>query len=373
MTSQKRGSILRFLGMALPFIAVASMTMAEGPTISGYVETNWIQDLNNPISGQTTLQGYYNDNDGDINSNAHIAIAGPIGDKATYAVEIDAGNEAKLTSADDDIDIQEAYLTYTGDSKLGFKVGKFATFQGIEVLEAPANPTISRGYLYGLAECFTHVGGVATYVLGKLDFAAGVVNGWDLNDDNNDSKTAVWKVGFSGGDPLALTLSGYHGAEQAETDDDLSTALVNENTDTSGNLRSNVDLTGVTKLIPMVDLWFQFNYGQEDAVVDKDGDTVNDDLGKWSGAGIQPIVKFGEKFSIGARAEYFADPDGARTGTDDLTATNFTITPSFAFVPGVIVRAEYRYDRANKKIWVDDKGTMEDTANTVGLQFIGQF
>jgi hypothetical protein len=75
--------------------------------------------------------------------------------------------------------------------------------------------------------------------------------------------------------------------------------------------------------------------------------------------------------------EYFADPDGARTlaagGAKNLAATNFTVTPSYVITEGVLIRAEYRYDTANKKIWFDDAGKAEDNASTVGLQFIGQF
>lgn len=374
MITLNRGNVHRLLGTLLPFALTAGVALAEAPVVSGYVETNTIYYLNKPMSAMNALRTYYDNPDRDFNNNAHLAFTGKLGEQAAYTVEIDAGSEARLTSGDTStgvpFDIQEAYLTYAGASKLGMKVGKFATFQGIEVLEGPMNPTISRGYLYGLAECFTHVGGVATYAAGPLDFAAGLVNGWDLNNDNNDSKTAVWKVGFAGGDPLALTLSGYHGPEQAELAYTGATS-----TNTSGNDRSNIDLTGVTKVIPKVDLWFQLHYGQEERVTGFDamGTSSVISLGKWSGFGIQPVVKLSDKVTIGARAEYFADPDGARTGVDDVSAVNYTITPGYMFTENVGAKAEFRVDQSNKKIWVDDEGTAEDSTSSVGLQFYAIF
>lgn len=369
MSTYIRGIIATSLGAVVSLCLIAGVSSAEGPKISGYVETNTMYNFSSPVTGSTPLRTYYDNMDRDINSNAHLAITGNLNDQAAYTVEIDAGNEATLTSADDDFDIQEAYLTYTSASKLGFKAGKFATYQGIEVLEGPLNPTISRGYLYGLAECFTHVGGVATYALGKLDFAAGAVNGWDLNNDNNDSKTLVWKVGYSGGDPLALTLSGYHGPEQAET------VFTSSRTNSSGDNRTNIDLTGVTKLIPKVDLWFQLNYGQEEMVAgfDEGGTAGTISLGKWSGFGIQPVVKVTDKFTVGARVEYFADSDGARTGTDDLSATNITVTPGYMLTENLGLKGELRQDKANKKIFVDDKGTAKDSATSLGVQVYALF
>ncbi len=366
MIKLRRG-MFRFLA-ALPLLGLtAGASFAEGPTVSGYVDTNWSQNTSMPADKTTTLRSYDNP-DGNINNNAHVAITGSLGEQAAYVVEIDAGHEAVITSAGAEFDIQEAYLTYVSASKLGIKVGKFATFQGIEVLEGPMNPTITRGYLYGIAECFTHSGGVLTYVAGKLDFAAGVINGMDVPNDNNDSKTFAWKVGYSGGDPLALTLSGYHGAEQSES------VFTSSRTNTSGNIRTNIDVTGITKLIPKVDLWFQAHYGQEEMVTRFDEFGVaGTGLGKWSGFGIQPVVKISDKFSVGGRVEYFADPDGAKTATDDFSSTNFTVTPGYMLTDKVGVKAEYRYDMANKKVFDDEDGTLEDTASSIGLQFYAIF
>src|SRR5688572_23077844 len=109
----------KLIGAALLMATSVTAALAEAPVVSGYVETNWGYNAERPMSRTTDLRFYYDDMDRDINSNAHLAFIGKLGDQAGYTVEIDAGNEAALTSADDDFDIQEAYLTYVSASKLG--------------------------------------------------------------------------------------------------------------------------------------------------------------------------------------------------------------------------------------------------------------
>jgi hypothetical protein len=132
-------------------------------------------------------------------------------------------------------------------------------------------------------------------------------------------------------------------------------------------------LTVLTKLIPKVDLYLQGNYGTEAQVADKDGDTVNDDRGQWSGAGIQPVIHFCDKFSVGARLEYFDDGDGVRAGTQSASYTNLTLTPGYKVTDNILVRAEYRWDSSNKKVWVNDKGVAKDSSSSAALQFVVSF
>ncbi len=373
MKSTTRGSILRLTGMLLPFVSVAGYAMAEGPTISGYVDTQYGYNFLKPITGTTALRSY-DAQDNNIANTAHLSLMGTFGEGIGYAVDLDAGHDATTTAGpagSSGVVLQEAYITYASASKIGFKVGKFATYQGIEVIETNANPTISRGYLFGLAEPFTHVGGVATFVLGKLDFAAGVVNGWDQANDNNQAKTIVAKVGLSLGDTLMATLSGYHGAEQSQVTSTTAVSGLTVITDgRSGAMRDSIDLTMLTKLIPHVDLFLQGNYGTESQIVDLDGDGTADDRATWMGAGIQPIVHLSDKFTIGGRVEYFYDDQGARSGINDFATTNITITPGYKITDNIQVRAELRSDTANKKAWVDDKGVAKDSASSAALQFI---
>jgi hypothetical protein len=220
-----------------------------------------------------------------------------------------------------------------------------------------------------MAEPYTHVGGVLTYVAGPLDFAAGVVNGWDQANDNNSGKTWVGKIGMNFGEKLSGTLSGYHGPEQ-----NPGTAVNGITPQNSGNNRDSLDLTVPTKLIPKVDLFLQGNIGTEkNAVANPNGTAAVDDRASWSGAGIQPVVHLTDKLSLGARLEYFEDNNGARTGFRNNSMTNFTVTPGYKINDNLLVRAEYRYDTSNKKVWVDDENKAKDSASTGTVQFVVSF
>ena len=310
------------------------------PKISGFLDATYNYNMRDPMSGVTPYHAYTAQHDTVLLNTAHLALTGTgANDAIAYAIEVDIGSDASVTSgSDDDVDLQEAYVAYTSKMGLGLKAGKFVTFSGIEVIESPANPTISRGFLFGLAEPFTHAGVLVTYKFtSELDAALGVVNGWDVVEDNNDGKTLTAKVGYTTASYLA-TLSGYAGPEQpadGELDPD--------------NVRYMGDLTGMVKFGP-VDLWAQVNAGTEEgASVVMEGEDA-----RWVGAGLQPVWHLLEKLALGARAEVFSDRQGARTGVPQ-NLYNLTLAPAFTIVTGFVVRGELRYDHSNKLVFEDDE------------------
>jgi hypothetical protein len=311
------------------------------PKISGFVDATYNYNFRDPMSGTTAYHSYTAQHDTVLLNAAHLALTGTgASDAVAYAIELDIGSDAAVTSGDDDVDLQEAWASYTSKMGLGLKAGKFVTFSGIEVIESINNPTISRGFLFGLAEPFTHAGVLLTYkapAMPEIDAAIGVVNGWDVVKDNNDGKTLTAKVGYTKPQYLA-TLSGYAGPEQP-ADGALD----------PDNVRYMGDLTGMVKIGP-VDLWAQVNAGSEEgASVVMEGETAN-----WVGAGLQPVWHILEPLALGVRAEVFSDREGARTGTPQ-TLYNLSLAPAFTLVQGFIVRGELRVDRSNKKVYEDDE------------------
>lgn len=351
-----------------------SVAQADGPTVSGYIDTQYNYNLDKPFTGRTNLRSYDADDNTMSLNTAHLNFNGSLGDNLTYTIETDYGTDALVnTSAGhgtgDDFDVQEAYFVYT--SMVALKIGKFVTPEGIEVIESKDNPTITRGFLFGLAEPFTHTGFIISKAFGKLDIGVGAVNGWDQAADVNEGKTFLGKIGLNLGDPLAVTITGYHGPEQASV---YSTGLSSDTMHATAN-RSTIDLTAVTKLIPRTALWFQLNYGQEKDAVDTDSDGIGNSLATWGGATIQPVISITEKLSLGARWEVFEDPDGVRTGTGmtNVSVRNITITPGYKVTDNFTFRLEYRMDESNKEIWVDDTDTPQDSTSTVGAQAILTF
>ena len=199
----------------------APSTIIGMPKITGFIDTTYNYNFNKPAS-QTTKLGTpgttttgsnlssYLTKSNDITFNAaHVALNGSAADGIGYTIEFDAGSDANVNTptsgsgAADDFDLQEAYLTSPlFETGVNLKVGKFVTLEGIEVIESPLNPTISRGHFFGMAEPFTHVGFLMSRPLPikGLELRAGLVIGWDVLSDNNNRKTALVGLGINYGD-----------------------------------------------------------------------------------------------------------------------------------------------------------------------------
>ena len=334
------------------------------PTFSGYVEAAYHINFSNPKNQDLVpLMGYYTPGGNTfVLHAAHLAINHSFNDNVSATIEIDAGFDASLnqsfpfnntadTPFGNYFDVQEAYATYKSGI-FSLIAGKFATYEGIEVIEGPLNPTISRGYLYGLAEPVTHTGLKMHFTGDTVDFGIGLVNGWDAIVDNNNFKTFIFKLGLKPSDAFMVALSGTFGAEQA------STALGH---------RLSLDLTGAWTASETFALWFQANYGMDNI----GADSGNPDTVSWFGIGLQPTYT-SEMFTFGGRLELFSDPDGARTGFGpDGTFINVTLTPGFILAQGFKVRAELRADIATEKYIgdINDPGKVQFTG-ALGAEYV---
>ena len=336
----RRLSLAVLLGTCAAFTALGQ----EGPTISGFVNVSANVNFNDGVVSE--LRAYDGAADTFLLNTAHVAITGSPSDGVDYVIELDIGNDAVVTSGDDDFDVQEAYITYKlGDSGCSLKMGKFATYMGIEVIESPDNPVISRGFLYGLAESFTHTGIVLEHTFSdKLDVAVGVVNGWDVSV-NDGMQTLVAKVGITPNENFGVSISLLSGAD--------------------GNNGADLfswDVTGSAQLGEKVSLNFQVNSGEDD------DPTLG---GKWSGFALEPVFTITDTFSLGARFEVFDDKDGVRAGGAGDKYTNFTVAPTFKLSESLTLRAEVRIDTADKG--TPFEGGVEDSQTTLALELISTF
>lgn len=336
-------------------IVLLIVIVSKAQDFSGYIDASYNYNFSGGMTN--SLRSYDARANQILLNNVHLGIAGTPSDKVSYYAEVDFGTDAAvhgllhqsgLGAGPVAVDIQEAAITYAFSDAVKFTGGKFVTFQGIEVIESPLNPTISRGYLYGLSEAYTHVGGYFTFIpSGVIDLKVGVINGWDLLIDNNMDKSFISRLGVNLGDPLAFGISFYTGIEQVNSE----------------NWRNSVDITGVTKVIPGITLYFQGNYGTE-TFTDISGDTDT----KWFGFGLQPVIALTEMFDLGFRAEYFADDQGARTGIPSLNAFNLTLVPTIK-CEAATFRFEYRFDSSNKEIFIEETG-VADNSSTVSFEII---
>jgi len=324
----------------------------NGPTFTGFVDTTYNYNFNDPNNQVNT----YHSNDAKANSfalnHAQLQVAGsPKGDSAiNYVAKLDFGTDIQGFSGDQgqtDVTMEEVYGTYTKDV-WSVKVGKFDTYEGIEVIDALSDVEITRGILYGLAEPGTHTGVVGIYTPNTTwDFEVGVVNGWDLISDNNQGKDIIFKAQYSKGDPLLLVIDGTYGNEVASPSQGGPAV--------SGN-RLTLDAVATTKIVKNTIINAQLDFGTEkDASLVTPGGNAH-----WWGAGIQPIYTINAQWSVGGRIEYFSDPDGARTGVP-VSQHIFTISvaPAYQVTPHFLARVEGRYDVSNQDVYFskDDSTT----------------
>lgn len=357
----------------------AAEAKATGPTISGFIDGTYSYDLRNPAGRMTAYRSY----DATANTfrldTAHVAIGGGLGD-VNYVIETDFGTDAAVshsaglpgtgsftdtptgdtvevpfdTAKQGIFDLQEAYVTFKDPiaKKLGLdilvKAGKFVTAEGIEVIESGSNPTTSRGYLFGLAEPFTHTGVLMTWSKGPIAISGGVVNGMDQIQDLNAPKMGLGVIALTT-DAATMNFSGCTGAEQTGPG-------------SPGLKMNSVDVTSNVKLIPKVDFWWQINY--------RDEEQATGGSNKMGGAGIQPVVHLTDALALGIRLEYFeAKNYGAPVGV----LKNETATLSWSFAKNMTVRWEVRHDDANMQVFEDSFGNYRYSTATIGTEFITTF
>jgi len=323
-------------------------------TIGGYVEGGWHHGLveHSNSYGQLPTRVYDAGNGFQLHA-MHLAIHSALNEHIGAFIDIDAGSDAAVnngsggTPARTLFDIQEAYAVLSA-SGFTLSAGKFATYEGIELIEGPTNPTLTRGFLYAFAEPITHVGAKLHYTQAMFDLGVGLVNGWDTNgppgtaangglptglwtSDNNNNKTFIWRAAVTPAPIFFAAFSGTYGVEKPGQDTDP---------------RLSLDLTGAVVPADMITLNFQGNYGSEKKAA-PDGGTAS-----WWGLGLQPVLKI-DAATIGARLEYFKDSNGVRVPASALSKTgylNATITPGYTFYGAFTMRAEFRYDHATESV-----------------------
>jgi hypothetical protein len=360
-------------------------TPDNGPQFTGFVDTTYNYDLNRPLSGVNKYYSFDAQDNTIALNNAQLELTGaPKGDAAvTYMLKINFGTDATAESSTvngvatntSNLDVEEAWGWYVDPvSKVGLKVGKFVTYEGTEVIESINDPTVTRGLLFSNLEPYTHTGALLTWTGTVMDYAVGMVNGWDELTASDSGKTAVAKMGVTLGDPLALTVSALYGPQQVAAPAPANPAGADS------NKRGSIDITGLTKLIPKWQVNFQANFGWEKnapgavAAAIAAGTTVTpNSQSTWFGLGTQPVYAWNPTTNVAFRIELLDDLDGARTGLKQ-EIWSFSIAPGTNITPHFLLRAEARLDVSNNdKAYTDHAGNQVKIQSTLAGEAIYNF
>ena len=347
--------------------ALNGQAFAEGLVIGGYVQGSYQVNLGKPKDGSGNPTGNQlrsfdasQDDDFSVNQVQLNALKAVGDDRYGYGVKLLFGRDAAgLGQGVFDVAVEEAYAMYSPEKlrKLTFTGGKFVTMEGVEIIESPLNLNITEGLLFGLAEAYTHVGAKAAYAISdKATVMAGVVNGWDVDDDNNRGKTLMGNVNLIPVDKVTANLHVMYGPEAA---------------DQTHQKRTSVGLVLGDSGIDKLSLNLQGNWGQDKQ------DTVT--ASTWKGVGLWAGYSASDYLNPGVRFEVFDDSNGgSRTGIVNSggvgpTVKDITFTNKFKLTEKMFIRAEYRHDFSNAPAFQNKDGNTVRVQNTLGADWVVLF
>jgi len=265
--------------------------------------------------------------------------------------------------------LEQAYVQIRAPVGNGwdFKVGKFASILGYEVMERPANMNITYGILYNQFP-FWYTGVLSSYKFDEyLDGKLGVANG--ANSDNNTTTSG-------NGDGVAL-LAGLnitapggnanwsHNFEYSTASENSTGATPATSATTQNSLPSNVanGSQGANAWTVIYNSWGNWSPKFADSKLLLAFDTVlgntagvNNPTGAqnttWWGAAAYAKYQFNDWFSLASRGEYFGGDNLNKINNDAGNANQnaglcwweYTLTAGFNVIDNVLIRAEYRLD-----------------------------
>ena len=313
-------------------------------------------DTNNPVSPNTTRTFSSMEQDESFNIDmVQVGVNGQRG-RVGYAAKVDFGDLAAAAgdSADGDVALQEAYITYDADG-VGAMAGRIPTPIGYEVLEPWGNAHISRSNGWQV-QPINHDGLTVSASAGAADFMVGVVNGFTVADqirnDVDDDKGVIASIGAGLSDELNLYASGIY----TERRDTVETLLIN------AIASGQIDAGGAGIRYAVEGNWIE-SENQISPALTADTDLWNAALYLGTDVGAT---------AIDLRWDYTEDEDsmlfsgGGANGTD---VWSVTLTGSVPLTDGVDLRLEYRHDDADDRIYADDN-TSDDGLDTVQAQVV---
>ena len=342
--------------------------------IHGFAEASYLYNWNAPQTRVNTLRTFDTEAHGFTPHKFDLTVQSPLTDDQPvgFRTDVVVGDDAEiigsagLGSTADEIDLKQAYVLARAPigEGLDFKIGKFVTLLGSEVIEDidSFNWNFSHSYLFGYAIPFTHTGVLMSYPFAKQVAATvGVVNGWDNVDDNNGAKTLLGQLSLSPSDQVTLYYNTVFGAEQGGN---------------NNNQRFVNDLVLLWKPTEQLQLMLNYDYGWEDDAVAL---TKN---ANWTGLAEYIRYQLTDWWALAFRGEWFHDANGVRTGFssgingvagNDVNLYEYTFTNEFKVFKNLITRLEYRHDQSSERIFRSGDLAQRSHQDTIGVQVIYPF
>jgi len=298
-----------------------------------------------------------------------------IGEDASYFINRTAGGVSNTNNNSNSLFLEQAYVSIRAPVGNGwdFKVGKFVSILGYEVMERPANMNTTYGLLFNVMPLY-YTGVLSSYKFDDyLDAKLGVVNG--SNSDNNTTTNPDGGDGCAVLAALNVTAPGgnanWSNNFQYSSGNDNNTSVSTTNTSMSTQAATSTNLGDVSAYTLIYNTWgnwapkfandkllFAFNalLGNTSG----SSSTVGNINSTWYGAGAYAKYQFNDWFSLCSRGEYLGSNNSLATGNNGAASTpssttpatyatgesnwEYTLTAGFNVIDNLLIRAEYRLD-----------------------------
>ncbi len=397
----------------------AGLWKTMGFQISGAVDASYTHNFNNPSSNVNSLRIFDTQANSFSPNLAQIMVERPANasgsgwDRVGFRARLSFGANARFSrartnfqsgQADTEMDPQELYAEYIAPVGNGLKiqVGKIHTLIGYEQINSWENPNFSRSTMFGLSQAFTTTGIRFTYPFASWATASiGLINGWDNIEDNNRGKSFEYLMAFTPHERFGVSFYGSYGAEQSNCPGNFQGApctIGATGTDPTGK-RTVVGAIITAKVTNSDTIILEPYYGNEGNASVSRASSGQSPNARWNGFGAYHIHDFNDQWSTRIRGVIWEDAGGARScagilpgsagfngGVNNCASTSgalnaavspvgggvaqtvwdATFTLQYKPAPSLITRAEFRYDKSNKNVFL--QGT-EATNNQQTLAF----
>ena len=373
-------------------------TQKRSIQLSGYVDSGYSYNFNG--SSKSSVTGRFGSDEasrGDFNLYAvklvldkamtaeNKAQAGfrtdvMIGEDAYYLAnrynQVNWGNNYSQDS--NYLFLEQAYVSIRAPVGNGwdFKVGKFASILGYEVMERPANMNTTYGLLFDAMPLY-YTGVLSSYKFDDyIDVKLGVVNG--SNSDNNTTTSG-------GGDGCAVLAAlnvtapggnaNWSNNFQYGSNEDNNTAYgTRYSTLGVDTQKTNPDNQGSGSGHALIyNSWGNWapNFAEGKLLFAFNGLLATATTGvnpfqsggygyttTWYGAGAYAKYQMNDWFHLASRAEYLSGSNGALySGNDNKAAApsrwEYTVTGGLNVIDHLLIRAEYRLDWGNQTTYYE--------------------
>ncbi len=323
-----------------------------GATLTGYVDTYYNVNFDQPASHVSGLRAWDNYNSGFQLNMVNLTLDKAVSaeSRAGYRVSLGFGHQMDVINGSEPVGfvhnrpgwdqyLMEAYFSYLAPVGKGLQidVGKFVTPVGAEVIPTKDNWNYTRSILFDYAIPLYHYGVRAKYTFSpKVALTGFVLNGWNNVIDNNSGKTGAVSLALTPTKKLTITQNYMFGPEQ--------------NSSYAGGLptadkhwRQVVDTTVAYSLTNKLTAQANFDYGRDSI------EGAKDSVYWTGGAGYLRYV-FNPKYALTGRYEYYLDHDGFTTGVPQHM---HEVTGTFErrIAGHIVSRLEYRRDISNQPIF----------------------